>query len=83
MSKKLLEIAADIVQAQASKSGLSSEEIVSSLKQVFGTLQEMQKTETEGVEVSGEGAVEAQAPERTDPQASIQNDKIICLECGA
>jgi len=83
MPKKLLEIAADIVQTQATNGQLSSEEIVSSLKLVFGALQEMQKTETEGSGVSVEGAVEVQAPEKADPQASIQNEKVVCLECGA
>lgn len=83
MPKKLLEIAADIVQTQVSTSAISSEEIISSLKKVFGALQEMQETETEGAGVSGESAAGVQASEKPDPKDSIQADKVICLECGA
>lgn len=82
MPQKLLEIAAEIVQTQASNSQLSSEEIVSSLKQIFGALQEVEKLEAQGtvIEPIKETVV---VPEKTDPKDSIQADKIVCLECGA
>jgi len=84
MPKKLLEIAADIIQTQASSNQLSSEEIVSALKQVFGTLQDLQRIETEGVsDLSKSSEEAARVVEKTDPKDSILDDKIICLECGA
>lgn len=84
MPKKLLEIAADIIQTQASSNQLSSEEIVSALKQVFGTLQDLQRIETEGVSDSSKPSEEtAKTAEKPDPKDSILDDKIICLECGA
>ena len=87
MSRKLLEVAADIVQAQVSTNTMSSEEIVSSLKNLFNTLQAMQKSETEGTFL--EEAMQSEeiwAGERApaiDPKSSIQDDRIICLECSA
>jgi predicted transcriptional regulator len=87
MSKKLIEIAAEIVQAQVSLSAMSGMEIASSLRQVFGTLQEMQRSEDGGVDLEVAQASREQAPEgpskQLSPQESIQEDKVICLECGA
>lgn len=84
MSKKLLEIAGEIVQTQVASSPLTSEDIVSSLRQVFCALQEMQKVEAQGMGAASEGATdEAVSVVKMDPKDSIQNDKIICLECGA
>ncbi len=87
MSKRLIEIASEIVQTQVSLTPMSSGEIASSLKQVFITLQDLQKAETEGTEPvlsteGTEGAEETGAP-KLSPENSILNDKIICLECGA
>jgi predicted transcriptional regulator len=88
MAKKLLEIAAEIVQAQVSTNQLVTEEIVSALKQVFSALQDMQKSETEGMplevaKLSDEPVPEEAATGKIDPKGSIQEDKVICLECGA
>jgi len=88
MTKKLLEIAADIVHAQVSASSMGSEEIVSSLRQIFGTLQEIQKSEVDGTAMTSaksteEIASEANAEESINPLDSIKNDTIVCLECGA
>jgi predicted transcriptional regulator len=87
MPKKLLEIAADIVQAQASVGQMSSDDIASTLAKTFATLQRMQKCEDEGALMDVVTQVEAfqpdeQVPEVLKAQESIQNDKIICLECG-
>jgi predicted transcriptional regulator len=93
MAKPIFEIAAEVVQAQASTSSLSAFEIVSSLKLVFNTLREMQRSETNG---SGPEVHPAPAPEQPEfvpaevkasakpinPQDSIREDVIICLECG-
>ena len=43
MAKSLVEMAAEIVGAQASHTRLSPEEIVESLRRVFQTLQEVQQ----------------------------------------
>lgn len=85
MSRKLVEIAADIVQAQVATRQMSSDEIATSLKQVFNTLAGIQKFEAEGVAgeaKEGDEALESKA-EKADPKNSIQNDKVVCLECGA
>jgi predicted transcriptional regulator len=88
MTKKLVEIAAEIVQNQVSTNPMSSEEIVSSLKSVFGALQAIQKSESDGApfelgRAAEEGYGAEKAGEKTDPKASILEDRIICLECGA
>ncbi len=90
MAKKLVEIASEIVQTQVSLTPMSAVEIASSLRQVFVTLHELQKAETveNNLELdqptAGTGTETApeQKPALT-PQGSIQNDKVICLECGA
>ena len=45
MPKKLIEIASEIVRTQVSSTSMSATDIASSLRQVFRTLQEMQKAE--------------------------------------
>jgi predicted transcriptional regulator len=88
MAKKLLEIAAEIVQAQVTTNQLVTDEIVSSLKLVFSALRDMQKSEIEGMPLelakpAEEQALEEAVPGKMDPKGSIQEDKVICLECGA
>jgi predicted transcriptional regulator len=58
---------------------MTAAEISSALRQVFSTLNDLQKAE------SGEVVLE-QAPAAAQPlkpEDSIQNDKVICIECGA
>lgn len=88
MTKKLVEIAAEIVQNQVSTHPMSSEEIVASLKSVFSALQAIQKSEVEGagieaVKVGDAGAGVEKEIEKGDPKSSILEDRILCLECGA
>lgn len=88
MSKRLLEIAAEIVQNQVAGNPLSTDEILSSLRQIFTVLQEMQNSEVQECPAGfGENPVPAvsedAALQKMDPADSIQNEKIICLECGA
>ncbi len=90
MQKKLIEIASEIVQAQVSRNRMSTADIAFSLRQVFGTLQELQKAETAGTgaefALSAAGAAREGLPEERPallPENSIRNDKVICLECGA
>jgi len=88
MTKKLLEIAAEIVQAQSSVNPMPFEQVEIALIKTFSTLQKMQKAETEGrtldLLISGaEVSIAEKAPEKVDPKDSIQEDKVICLECAA
>jgi predicted transcriptional regulator len=81
MPKKLIEIATEIVQTQVSITPMSGADIASSLRQVFVTLRELQRAESGEIELPKiQEAVPAQA---LTPKDSIQNDKVICLECGA
>ncbi len=84
MPKKLIEIASEIVQTQVSRSPMSAVEIASSLRQVFGTLHELEKAETAGIAIElTQPAAEEAAATKLSSADSIQNDKVICLECGA
>lgn len=86
MARRLLEIAAAIVKAQASVGKISPEEIEQTLVKTFLVLQRMQNAEQNGILLDGsegdaELALEKQ-PEASDPRDSIRETKIICLECG-
>jgi len=81
MTKKLIEIASEIVQTQVALSPMTAADIASSLRQVFGTLHELQKAESGEIELPK--TQESPPPQALTPQDSIQNDKVICLECGA
>ncbi len=81
MTKKLIEIASEIVNTQASRTTMTADEISSALRQVFTTLNELQRAESGEADLS-----KVQGPEQAKtltPEESIQNDKVICLECGA
>lgn len=86
MSRKIIEIASEIVQTQVSLAPMSAAEIATSLRQVFTTLIELQKAESGEIELAltqeAFGSPE-RAPAQVTPENSIQNDKVICLECGA
>ncbi len=77
MSKSLVEMAADIVQAQGSSKSMSIEELTDALKETFSTLQNLQAIET-GEEIQN---IESPQP-AIAPEKSILKNKIICLECG-
>lgn len=84
--KKLLDIAAEIVQAQASVAQMSAEQIEQTLIKTFSTLQRMRLAEETGLLLDGvaPGAmpVAESGPEPVQPRQSIQDDRIVCLECG-
>ena len=80
MAKKLIEIASEIVQTQASRGLMTAHEISSSLRQVFGTLNELKIAESGEVALSE--TTEPEPAPTLRPQDSIQDDKVICLECG-
>jgi predicted transcriptional regulator len=84
MTRKLYEIAADIVESQASFMEMSPDSLEHALSTVFVTLQRMKLAEDGGFLLD-----QAKAPEEAvqeaihdDPKKSIQEDKVICLECG-
>jgi predicted transcriptional regulator len=82
MPKKLIEIASEIVQTQVSLTPMTASDINLSLREVFQTLQAMQKAETGGTVLAPQMMPEG-APKAIAPKDSIQDDKVICLECGA
>ncbi len=84
MARKLLEIAASIVKAQASVGKISPEEIEQTLMRTFLILQRMQDAELQGVllDSTDEALVAQEKQEQSDPKDSIRENKIICLECG-
>ena len=51
MTKKLIEIAAGLVQTQAVSASMTTMEIASSLREVFSTLQSLEKAETAGINI--------------------------------
>ena len=81
MSKSLMEMAAEIVQGQVARTSMSSEEIVSSLRSVFGALMTMKQAETGDMNLD-QAAQAGATPSRTDPKDSIRDDAVVCLECG-
>ena len=81
MSKKLIEMASEIIQARVSLTPMTADEITSSLRQVFGTLYELQRVESGEIQLPE--TAEAPQSRALTPEDSIQNDKVICLECGA
>jgi predicted transcriptional regulator len=87
MNKKLLEIAADLVQAQAANTRMSGEEMEAALMRTYNTLVKMQQAEQEGKSIDAASApveaVEESAPQTPEPAKSIQRNKVVCLECGA
>ena len=84
MLKKLIEIASEIVQTQVSLTSMTGADIAASLRQVFITLQELEKAETAGINIERtQSAAEQVAVTKLSPADSVQNDKVICLECGA
>ena len=85
MSKKLIEIVSEMVQTQVGQMPMTAAEIASSLRQIFGTLHELQNAEEGGIELAPTAEVAGEAPTEEkpvlSPANSIRNDKVICLEC--
>lgn len=89
MDRRLLELAVEIVQSQASMSKMTGEEIEAALIRTYNALHKIQRAEVEGRPIAmdgepGEGAAgRSEACMQADPRASIQEDKVACLECGS
>lgn len=80
MTKTLLEMAAEIVTAQATHTRMTLDELSGSLQKVFESLKAI-KAKEEGLPVPEEGSEGLREEFRTNPVASIQRDKVVCLEC--
>ena len=77
MGKSLVEMAAELVQAQCASTNMSPEEVAASLQATYNTLRGLQLDEARGAAAEGAGAAPAISPEK-----SILKNKIICMECG-
>ena len=85
MSKSLVEMAAEIVQAQSGSKNMTSEEITLALQTTFKTLTMLQAEEckiSSGAEGGFQGGGLEEKQPAIAPEKSIQKNKIICLECG-
>lgn len=76
MPKSLVEMASEIIAAQASHSPMSPEEISEGVRKIFEVLQRLQAQEARLTGGEGEGAAL-----RLHPLDSIQRNRVICLEC--
>ena len=76
MPKSLVEMASEIVAAQASHTPMTPEEISDVVRRVFDILQNLQSIE------SGQAAGASEGSEHLNPQDSIQRNRVICLVCG-
>jgi predicted transcriptional regulator len=84
MTRKLYEIAADIIEAQATMGPMTPDALEQALSRVFITLQRMKMAEDGGVLMDEtQQETPEETPEKIDPKSSIQEDRVICLECGA
>ena len=76
MPKSLVEMASEIIAAQARHAPMSPEEISEGVKKVFVILQQLQVLES-GMLSPNEG----EGVGKLTPQDSIQRNRVICLEC--
>jgi predicted transcriptional regulator len=83
MGKKLLELAVDIVHAQASMCKMTGEEIEQALARVYNALQKMRLAEDGGQSILPGNTVSQASSVPTAAGSSIQEDKVICMECRA
>ncbi len=83
MEKKLLELAVQIVGAQASMSKMTSEDIEQALVRVYNALHKMRLAEEQGqsIQRAEPGFQASDEPVAADPLSSIQEDKVTCMEC--
>ncbi len=84
MGKKLLELAVEIVQSQASMNKMTGEEIEQALVRTYNALQKMNMAEDQGRTVASQGSENLPSTaSAADPLSSIQQDKVTCMECRA
>ena len=76
MPKSLVEMASEIVAAQASHIPMSPEDISEGVRKVCEVLQNLQ-----ALEAGMSGGINLEASQGMRPQDSIQRNRVICLEC--
>jgi predicted transcriptional regulator len=81
MPKNLIEIASEIVETQVSLAPMSASDITLSLRQVFNTLRELRRVESGEIDLPK--TQEAAPAQVLTPKDSIQENRVICIECGA
>ena len=72
--RQLLEIACDIVKAQASHADMDADEMTEAIKKIYKALKWIRDEEEKA-----KAGVEENAPSGLD---SIQRNKVVCLVCG-
>ena len=77
MSKSLVEMTAEIIQAQINGKVMTTEEVKTALNETYQTLKCLLDAE-----VSGQAVEDTESKPVLEPKRSIQKNKIICLECG-
>jgi predicted transcriptional regulator len=98
MLKSMMELVTEIVSGQSSQRVLSGEEIAALIRQTYRALKEIETLESGGESIEESDrpievqystpdvnqSVEEQAhgEPMIDPSESIQEDKIVCIECG-
>ena len=79
MTTSLVEMAAEIVAAQASHAEMSPDEVEQFLKKSFETLKALKALEDGGPVAA---PTTEEQPPALDPKKSVLLNKVICLECG-
>ena len=89
MDKSLLELAAEIVQAEVTGARMDVDAVEQALMMVYNTLRRIRAAEDENRMLSdgpagGMGVAPVAATQvRMSPAESIQENQVVCLECGA
>lgn len=73
MAKAIVEICASLIAAQASRTRQTPEQLAEGLQVLFNTLSDLSQREKQLASPAEQGA---------QPQASIQHNQVVCLECG-
>ncbi|OIP91932.1 MAG: hypothetical protein AUK55_10295 [Syntrophobacteraceae bacterium CG2_30_61_12] len=89
MTKKLFELTAEIVKENVAVTPMGIADTETLLIRVYNTLQAIQQAEDQGGFIKALSEAAEESPPREEEQAvpnpreSIQEDHVICLECGA
>jgi predicted transcriptional regulator len=78
MPKSLVEMASEIVTAQAGHMPMSPEDISEGVKKIFTVLRDLQDLEAG---MANGGTAGGGGSRKLHPQESIQRNRVICLEC--
>ncbi len=73
MSRAIVEICASLVAAQASRTQRTPEQLAEGLQTIYTTLMDLSQREKQ---------LASHGDYTEEPQASIQHNQVVCLECG-